>query len=124
MRNSLRTLVLGGSLLASASLAHAQTTLLDTIGTGVEYGNGSLNQPGAYVGVDYVPLLGHQNAANSAYPTAPLLPGFAALPFALNGSTTYLLNSVTIDAEINAPSNLSASNKLYGAFVENPTLVG
>jgi hypothetical protein len=74
--------------------------------------------------VDYVPLLGSQNAANSAYPTAPLLPGFAALPFTLNGSTSYTLSSVTIDAEINAPSNISKSNSLYGAFVQNPTLVG
>jgi hypothetical protein len=124
MRRSLRAFVLGGSLLASASMAHAQVTLLDTNGTGAEYGNGSTNQPGAYVGVDYVPLLGSQNAANSAYPTAPLLPGYAALPFALNGSTSYLLSSVTIDAEINAPSYLSTSNQLYGAFVQNPTLVG
>ncbi len=116
MRNTLRTLVLGGGLLASASLAHGQTTLLDTIGTGTAFNEGQSSSSGKIVGYD-------PGNANPGIPTAETSSGYAVLPFAFTGSG-FNVGSVTAELQVNSPTQLSSSNQLFGAFIAAPSGTG
>jgi hypothetical protein len=122
MRNNLRTLVLGGALLASASLAKAQTTLLDSLSAGKNLNLGA--GAGAVVGYD----AGATATNGPSNPSTDITQsGYVALPFTITDGNSYNLTSVAIEAaylkakDPNFAIN-GAGASLWGAIVSTSSV--
>ena len=114
MSKIMRMLNVVAVTLAVSGAAHAQTTIINTIGTGTSWGLGNNVTVGQFIGID-------PGNPSPNTPNTPAMAGYGAQPFAvtaLPGNAAHKVTSLDIVLNARSTTNSSPSNldRLFGAF--------